>query len=188
MSQLAPIAEFSDYLGLIRALRAGFEYRNISPQHESVSRVAGVADRYLPKLLGPQSSPATKKLSPVMLMTIVGVIGVKFQMVPDDQAWNRVKDRLDERSRVDKKTDAGLLASGATSFELPRKFFKEIGAKGGKAKYAKHGRLRCSQMARKAMLARNPNSKAAMRRAKARKAALARWQKEFRIPEPEGQP
>jgi hypothetical protein len=152
-SQGTPIAEFTDYDGLRRALCAAREWRNISL--EDLDTFGGGPTGGFGKILGPR---AVRRLGLQSLGWALGGLGLRAVLVEDPEAWERIRKRRDFKTR-----DQAHLAS-ATQMHAPalqitfsRKKMAAMSRKGGIASWAK---LTPKQRTRKA-----------------RKMAKARWRK-----------
>jgi hypothetical protein len=89
---LAPLAIVTDYLGLVTALRRRIV--ELGTGMESVDAVAGLPARYTSKLL---SRNYKTSLGQTSMGPILGALGLKLAVLPDDEALAKVIDRLPPR-------------------------------------------------------------------------------------------
>ena len=113
------IAEFSDYSGLLAALRATREMRNIS--FERLDEIVGAPTGYFSKVLSPNGE---RKLTMQTMCWAFAGLGVKCILTDDPEMLKRIKTRLDQR-------DNRVVRSAAVHVVLSTKFMRQIGAKGG---------------------------------------------------------
>jgi hypothetical protein len=100
---IEPLAIVCDYRDLVVALRHRIVELNISL--ESVDAVAGLPARYSSKVLSMgKGRPALGRIS---LGPILGALGLKLAVLPDDEALARIRHRLPKRSRNGPKLDDG---------------------------------------------------------------------------------
>lgn len=156
----APIAEFSDYDGLRRALNAVRDHRKVSLR--VMNDVSGAPDGYFEKVLGPR--PA-RRIGLQSLGWALQGLGVKCVLVEDPEAWARVpKSRLEERDEAHFRS----VHSGAVIVQINRGFLRKIGAIGGANSRKNLGKRKRRQLAKKAVMARINKRKAAEMKKRAR--------------------
>ncbi len=94
MSEPRVLAEFTDYDGLIEALRRRKAELDLS--FELIDAIGGLQSGYSAKVLGPGM---IKKLGPVSAGAINDVLAVKFVMVEDVEAAEAMKTRWQKRGQ-----------------------------------------------------------------------------------------
>lgn len=87
------IATARTYDELLAALRLRIAELNVST--ETIDSVAGLPERYTVKLFAPVP---VKGLGRVSMGLLLGALGLKLDVVVDDAAYARVRDRLVQRS------------------------------------------------------------------------------------------
>ena len=109
------LAEIHDYPSLIVALRARARDRQIAIGGASATRVAGLSDGYLARLLSPAALKSAMggrkhgdggvRIGLNTLGPILGLLGVRLVMVEDAEAMARYGPRVDvSKRRVQSKT------------------------------------------------------------------------------------
>jgi hypothetical protein len=154
MSDQAPIAEFSDYDGMLQALRARAEQRKVATTSEAIADVSGLPDKYMQKLIG---SKPVRRIGMISLGPILGVLGVKLVMVEDPAALARFAAEVPERNE-------SKMHAVAMHITLTRRFMRKIGALGGHARKKNLSKREARKIARKAALARWGKIKREIRR------------------------
>lgn len=96
------IATARTYDELLAALRLRIAELNVST--ETIDSVAGLPERYTVKLFAPVP---VKGLGRVSMGLLLGALGLKLDVVVDDAAYARVRDRLVQRSCA----NGGMLAT-----------------------------------------------------------------------------
>jgi hypothetical protein len=141
------------YAGLIETMRARSDELNISTVGPSVAQVSGLASHYFAKVLSPNPMPK-RRFGALSLGPILGTLGIKLKVCVDDRAVQKFTSRLDKRqqNRVHSR-----MHSSVVQIALSHRFLRKIGAKGGANSRKNLGKR--------------------LRRALARKAANARWEK-----------
>lgn len=91
---MTPLAEFTDYESLRRALREVREQRDIS--FTLLNEITGAPDGYFDRVLGPS---APKRMSINSLTCLLGGLGIKAVFFDDPEALARIKNRLEPRDR-----------------------------------------------------------------------------------------
>ena len=142
MTDQAPetLAEFTDYHGMLIALRARAEQRKIAVSGEETAKVAGLPDRYIQKLIGPKP---VRRIGMFSLGPILGVLGVKLVLVEDPHAMGKYAAKLKERFEPNVRDDA-------THVTLTHRFMRKIGIKGGAARWKDVAPKTRQRLARKA--------------------------------------
>lgn len=159
------LATVHDYPGLVTALRARVNQRQISLQSYEVAEVTGLTQGWLAKILAPTGNRA---LSLQSLGGVLAVLGVKLLMVEDAEAMRRYGNRIPKRNEAQ-------VRSGAVQVTISRHFLKKIGAIGGKNSRANMSPTQARRLARKGAFARARSLSPEQRSAIARKAVSARW-------------
>jgi hypothetical protein len=160
------VAEFSDYSGMLAALRARVAELQING--ERFDEFVGLPRGYLSKLVG--ANPV-RRLGMTSFAPVVAGLGLRCLFVEDDEATQRLKNRVRPRNPSYVRSDASYVT-------LSRKFMQAIGRKGGLARIANSTSAQRRKWARAAIRARHENSTPRQRQAWARHAALARWRKD----------
>jgi hypothetical protein len=156
----APIATFSDYDGLRKALSAVREHRNISL--EDLDTFGGGPSGGFGKILGPR---AVRRLGLQSLGWALGGLGVRCIIVDDPEAWERISRRRDFKLR-----DPSHLASVtkmhaiAVVITRSRKEMAAMSRKGGIASWAKLTPKQRAKRARKMSNARWRKTKKRLRK------------------------
>jgi hypothetical protein len=157
----APIAEFTDYDGLRRALVLARERRDIS--FERLDAIAGAPAGYFAKLLGPR---ANKRVGMQSLGWAFGALGIKCQIVEDIAAFEMVEGRFVVRDAAH-LTSATKMHAPAVQITISRKKLAIISRKGGIASWAKLTPKQRSKRAKK--MAKERWRKVKARRAKGKR-------------------
>jgi len=87
------LAEFTDYNGLLNAVRA--RVNELQIQHEQFEFFSGLPARYLSKLIGPNPIRSIGRTS---MGPLFGALGIRCIIVEDPQATARLKSRLTPRN------------------------------------------------------------------------------------------
>jgi hypothetical protein len=157
------IAAWSDYNGLITALRNRAAELNLSGQE--IDNVSNLPDRYSQKLLGPN---AVRRLGALSLGPFLGALCLTGQFVENKAALERLRrqttPRRDEYVRAD-----------ATHVTLTFRFMQKIGRLGAKARVATTTKAQRQEWARKAATARMAELTPKQRTALMRALVLKRW-------------
>jgi hypothetical protein len=103
-----PLAVVTDYLGLVTALRRRIV--EIGTGMESVDEVAGLPNGYTGKLLN--RARGARALGPISFGPLLGALGLKLAVLPDDEALAKVIDRLPPRGTKGPKLDDAELGVG----------------------------------------------------------------------------
>jgi DNA-binding phage protein len=100
---IEPIAVFTDYRDLVVALR--HRIVELGTHMSAVDEVAGLPARYTSKVLSLGQGRPTLGL--ISMGPILGALGLKLAVLPDDEALARIRHRLPKRSRNGPKLDDG---------------------------------------------------------------------------------
>jgi hypothetical protein len=146
IAQLLPLASFTDYAGLRRALNEVRNQRNIS--FETFNEITGAPAGYFQKLLGPQ--PA-RRIGLQSLGWAFAGLGIKPIFVDDPEALEKVKNRFVARDAA--HLAASMHAEGKHHVVTWR-HLKKISRAGGKARALKLTKTRRKKIARMAAKAR----------------------------------
>jgi hypothetical protein len=148
------------YHGLIEALRS--RVNELKVAYDTVDRVAGLPQRYTGKLLNPTNG---RSLGAISLEPLLATLGLKILLVEDQQAYDRVKHRLEQRrwhAEKQKNTDGSLLTPSTQKRRAKRRSFLK-----GSSEW---GRL----MRARATIAASPEE----RSRRARHAVNCRWRRQ----------
>jgi hypothetical protein len=149
------IAEFSDYSGMLAAMRLAAQERQLVISSPEVATIAGIPDHYLAKLLSPK---APRHLGPYSMAGVLAVLGVKLVMVENQAAIERVNRLAIQKFGAPlSKRNESCVHAGTVHIALSGKHMRAIRRKGGANSRKNLGKR--------------------LRRALARKAANARWAK-----------
>lgn len=162
-----PIAEFSDYEGLRKALNVVRESKR-DMSFELLDEITGAPKGYFSKVLGPRP---VKRIGLHSLAWALGGLGVKCIMVEDPEALARVQSRFRNRDRA----HLASVHNGAVRVQINRGFLRKIGAKGGKNSRKNLSKKQRKKLGKLANMARNAKLSPAKRSELARLATLARW-------------
>jgi hypothetical protein len=108
------LASFSDYDGMIDALRARVQERRIAITSPHVAEVSGMPSYYLCKLL---SVHPTRRIGAYSLGPLLGVLGVKLVMIEDADAM------------------AKSVHTGTKTWRVSSRAFKKMQDKGRKSRW-----------------------------------------------------
>jgi hypothetical protein len=135
------VAEFSDYAGMLDALRR--RVNELQVNGERFDEYAGLPRGYLSKLIGvkPTRRVGMQSLSPLM-----NALALRCLFVIDEEAERRLKERLPPRN--------GSYVRGTPSIVLTVRFFKKIGRLGAQARIDNSTRAQRREWARRAAIAR----------------------------------
>ncbi len=133
-----PLATIHDYDGLIAAMRVRAQERKLALSADENAAIAGLPDKYLPKLIG--ANPV-RRLGMASLGAVLGVLGAKLVMVADEEAELKFAKRL-------KRHNPNLVRSG-TEAQLAERHAARMGRKGGRARWAGTTPEERSEVARK---------------------------------------
>jgi hypothetical protein len=121
------IAVFNTYDGLLDGLRARAAERKLALSSDENATIAGLPDKYLPKLIG--SNPI-RRLGMGSLGAVAGVLAVKFVMVEDEEAERRLRMLAKRYNKSVKTRNDRLVRDDVTVVRLTRRHMKKIGARG----------------------------------------------------------
>jgi hypothetical protein len=158
------LATFNDYRSLILALSAAREFRQMS--FEAMDELCGSARGYWSKVLAPNG---TRRVTMESLGDGFSALAVDGRLVLNEAEWDRIKHRVVPRKEFQAH-------GGSFSISFSGKFMKRIGKKGGQARMQQllaKRRLASTQSSAAKSLAKSLSQE--QRTAKARRAALIRW-------------
>ena len=98
---MTPLAEITDYDGFVNALVDRADVLKISMSSAEVEQVAGLPERYIPKLLGPAR---VKRIGLLSMGPLLAVLGCKLVLVEDEKALARVTARITHRKNMSYRT------------------------------------------------------------------------------------
>jgi hypothetical protein len=160
------IGEFSDYDGLITALRARAAELNLSG--ESIDVLAGLTARHSQKLLGPHQ---IRRLGATSMGPFFGALAVRGVLLEDRAALARLRSRITPRN-------GSYVRPTYTHVIITDRKWRQIQKLGHQARRAVWHKLtpqQRSEVMRVLAHKRMAQLTAKQRRELARKAALARW-------------
>jgi hypothetical protein len=155
----AVIAEVRDYNALVQGLRQ--RIAALGTSFDAIDELLLLARGFTGKFLAPRPS---KFMSARLFGDILSAAAVRLLMVEDEVQLERIKDRLTPRSTW------GVRLDGAVTITRSRRFFRDIGRKGGLARKPP-GRRRMQRLGR----ARMATLSGQERQELARRAANKRW-------------
>jgi hypothetical protein len=161
------IATFSNYAGLMDALRQRAQERQSAISSADANDVICLSDSHLAKLR------LLRRVKMVSLGSILQLLGVRLLMVEDEKALAWVDARLG-------KSKQPFVHSGSVQVTLSRHFLTKRAALGGKKSRANMSPRQAQRLARNGGLARAKALSSEQRSAIARKAVTARWRKHKR--------
>ena len=112
----------SEMLAAIRARKAQLGVTN-----ETIDAIAGLPCGYAGKLL---ADPPLKRMGALSLGLILGTLGYSVELVPDDDAFERVRSRMEVRKRAPQ----AIAKVARATWLFNSKNAREMGAIGGKAR------------------------------------------------------
>ena len=145
------IATVSDHASLVEAFRVRAREQGITLSSDTNHSIAGLAARYIPKLIG--SNPI-RNIGAASLGPLCGLFCVRLVMVEDAEAQKRLE-MLAERygKSVETRVDFQV-RDRAWHMVKTWRFLQKIGRKGGLARAAKMSPTQRRRSARKAAFAR----------------------------------
>jgi hypothetical protein len=155
----APLAEFTDYEGLRKALNACRERRDLS--FERMDEITGAPSGYFAKLLGPK---AAKRIGLQSLGWALGGLGIKAVFIDDPEALKLVQSRFEAR---DKPHLASVMRSGVTHVVVQHRKMSMIGRKGRTKRWEKMTEKQKSKWGKKMAKSRWRKHKMRIRQRKA---------------------
>jgi len=164
------LATITDYPSFLHAMRARANERQIAISSDQAAHVAGLSDRRLTQILSLrtlQNVQTVRRIGFLSLAPVLGILGVKLQMVEDPDAVKKYGSRIPKRN-------GNLAHGGEITISISRKFLKTIGKKGGRARMHTMDAKRRSASARNAALARWREPKVVQRHRKDAAAATAK--------------
>jgi hypothetical protein len=154
------LGEFSDYPGLLIALRQRAKERKIAVSSEEVAEVSGLPIRYVAKVL--QANP-TRRLGMISLGPVLAILGCRLALLEDTAALERFGARLKQRN------DNLIHHDGVVSVLTERRW-RQTQAKGRRNRWAKLTPKQRAAWARKMNRLRWRKARAAARAADAERA------------------
>ncbi len=139
-----PLAEITDYDGLVAAMRARAQERKLALSSDENAAIAGLPDKYLPKLIG--TNPV-RRLGMISLGAVLGVLGVKLLLVADEDAERKFGLRLKTRNEK-------LVRGTTTYFVLTERKLRRNQEKGRKSRWSKLTKEEKSEIMRGVVRAR----------------------------------
>lgn len=165
----APLAEFSNYEELRKALNAVRDHRKLSL--DTMNTLIDCPERYFEKILGPR--PA-KRMGMQSLGWAFGVLGVKCIIIEDPEVWARVQRQRDFKTR-DEAHFQSVMRGGSVQITLSRRHMSMIQARGRRSRWEKMTEKQKQAWGKRMAKSRwskvKSKSKEQARRAKQRKAA-----------------
>lgn len=156
----APLAEFTDYDGLRRALNACRQKRDIS--FERLDELTGAPPGYFAKLLGPR---AIRRIGLQSLGWAFGGLGIKAILVSDPEALALIESRFVARDVPHLKS---VMHGGSTQIVLSKRHYSIIQAKARVSRWSKMTEKQKTEWGKRMAKSRWKKFK---KRAKQRKAA-----------------
>jgi len=135
------LAEFTDYDGMLAAIRNRVEELQINGQR--FDEFAGLPIGYLSKLIGVRP---VRRISMISMQPVLAGLGLKGQFVEDPIGTARLKNRLPPRN--------GSYVRGTPSIVLTVRFFQKIGRRGAQARIDNSTKAQRQQWARRAAITR----------------------------------
>jgi hypothetical protein len=131
------LAEFTDYPGMLAAIRARVD--ELSVNGERFDEFAGLPRGYLSKLIG--ANPI-RRISMISMGPLFGALGIYCVMYEDANATARLRRRLRPRNNSYSRR------SDATSLVFTRRFMQKIGRKGAHQRWQKLSKQQRSEIMR----------------------------------------
>jgi hypothetical protein len=142
---------------------------------EQIDEISGLQNGYASKLLSPRP---VKKLGAISMPLMLATLAMKLVAVADPGGLERIS------RRGFKRKISSAVRGAAVQFTFSRPWLRKIGRKGGENSRKNLSPRQRRALARKAAHARwqrfSPDAARQEQRALARKAALARWRRERR--------
>jgi hypothetical protein len=135
------VAEFSDYAGMLDALRR--RVNELALNGERFDEYAGLPRGYLSKLVGVRP---TRRLGMQSLSPVLAGLALRCLFVVDEEAERRLRDRVLPRNES--------FVRSTPSIVLTVRFFQSIGRKGAQARIDNSTKQQRQEWARKAAIAR----------------------------------
>lgn len=169
MTEPLILATCDDYLGLVAALRARAAELGVGLGSDNAAEISGLPAAYLAKLMTPQQSG--KRLGLVSLGPVLGLLGLKLQVVVDPDQTRRMAKRIERRNGT-------YVRDSVVHVQRRKSDFKEMGLKGGANSRKGMSPDKAKKLARKAAMIRHHGVTAMQQRSlQAREASLSRWRK-----------
>ena len=138
------IAEFSDYDGMLAAVRA--RVRELQIKGAAFDEFAGLPDGYLSKLIGERP---VRRIGMTSMGPVLAGLGLRCLFVEDPEGTKRLKSRLKPRN-----PSFVRIMPAAAGILFTARMLKRIRRMGGRARMARLTPQQRSELARKAALAR----------------------------------
>jgi hypothetical protein len=90
---------------LIEALRAARDYRNLS--YKFLDEIGGFAMGHMERVLGPRRE---KGMSHIVFQTLLSMLAVKLELVPDPEQAARMQERWEGRDVRNVRVDSGRIS------------------------------------------------------------------------------
>jgi hypothetical protein len=139
--RVQPYAEFSDYPGMLNALRR--RVTELQLNGERFDEYAGLPRGYLSKLTG--ANPV-RRLGLISLAPVLAGLGLRCLFVVDEEAERRLRNRVPPRNPS--------YVRATPSIVLTVRFFQKIGRKGAQARIDNSTKAQRQEWARNAAFAR----------------------------------
>jgi hypothetical protein len=138
------------YAGMIEAFRARANERRIAITSADVAATAGLASHYIPKLLSPSKNPM-RRVGMISLGPLLAVLQAKLLLVPDPEAEKLYGARIPQRQEPCVHNG---VRGVTTEIRFSHKKFRQIQAKGRRARWDNMTAKQRSAWARKLNRAR----------------------------------
>lgn len=119
------IAEFSDYAGMVAAMRSRAHDRRLVLTSDAIAAVAGLPSCYIAKLLSPRPM---KRIGMISLGPLLAVLGCRLALIDDPQAIAALAGRIPLRKNL-------IVYDGAIKLQFTRQFMRKIGKKGAQKRW-----------------------------------------------------
>jgi hypothetical protein len=136
------VAEFSDYAGMLDALRRRANELQLSG--ERFDEYAGLPKGYMSKLFGARP---VRRLGMCSFAPVVAGLGLRCLFIVDEEAERRLRQRLPPRNQSYVRADA-------THVTLTFRFMQKIGRLGARARVDNSTKAQRQEWARQAAIAR----------------------------------
>jgi hypothetical protein len=164
------IGRFNDYEGFLACLRArAAELQIATSGHANV--IAGLPDKYLQKILGPNP---VRRVGMTSLGGVLGILGAELWLVESPKAFRQFTSRIPKRDERLVRTTAKYVTTRT------RRHYQKIGRNGGSRRRDNMPPADRVLASRKAANARWANTTAEQRSEIGRNLVRARWSKRAR--------
>ena len=136
---LAVVNFENGYAGLVAAFRAAAAARGVAIGGDSVAAVTGLCSAYVAKLLQPRP---TKRVGLISLGPLLGALSIKLLVVEDPEALEKYGSRIPLRKEL-------AVHGGTMEFRISRRAFRQLQAKGRRARWDKMTPAQRTRWARK---------------------------------------